>query len=62
MDVAYLSSVYDVVGGDLSFVTFVTPWKPSNKIKQFVFSDCYTRIYLLLACVCGKTQFSLFFK
>lgn len=32
MDVA---CVYDVVGGDPSFVTFVTPWKPPNKIKLF---------------------------
>ena len=62
MNVANLSSVYDVVGGDPPFVTFVKPWKPPNKIKLFVFSDRHTHIYLLLSCACGKTQFSLFFK
>lgn len=49
MDVAYLSSVYDVVGGDQSFVTFVTPWKPSNKIKV-----CFLRLlhtYLSAPCL-----------
>lgn len=50
MDVANLSSVYDVVGGDPSFVTFVTPWKPPNKIKLCFLRSSHS--HLSASCLC----------
>lgn len=50
MTVANLSSVYYLIGSDLSLVTLAARWKQSIKIKLFVFLVCHWNICLLPAC------------